>query len=80
MSGRIDIVPVSGLNVQVGLLLAALDNTTTEWRQELGDVPDEAVVWQPFPGGHSIGALLLHMADVEAYWLHEIAAGQERTE
>lgn len=76
---RVDVVPVAGLDVQVGLLLAALDNTTAEWRQELGDVPDESIAWQAFPGGHSIGALLLHMADVEANWLHEVAAGRERT-
>lgn len=79
MSERVDVVPVAGLNVQVGLLLAALDNATAEWRQELGDVPDEAVVWQPFPGGHSIGALILHMLDAETLWLHEVAAGRERT-
>lgn len=79
MSERIDVAPLAGLDIQVVLLLAALDNTTGEWREQLGDVPDEALIWQPFPGGHSIGVLLLHMADVEAYWLHEVAAGQERT-
>ena len=32
------------------------------------------------PRAHSIGALILHMADVEAYWLHEVGAGQVRSE
>ena len=79
---RVDIVPdTQAAEMGVGLLLAVLDNTTREWREdELGDVPDETVVWQPFPHGHSIGALILHIADVEAGWLHEVGAGQVRSE
>jgi uncharacterized damage-inducible protein DinB len=81
MSGNIvDIAPIDGLNAQVGLQLAMLEETTCEWRDELGRVSQEAVLWQPIPNGHSIGALLLHIADVEAYWLHEIAAGHVRSE
>ncbi len=75
---RVDLVPAEGLDVQIGLLLSVLDDVTNEWRGMLGDVPDEAVAWQPFPGGHSIGGVLLHIADVEAHWLHEVAAGQPR--
>lgn len=37
----------------------------------------ETLTWQPFPGGHSIGALLLHIADVEAYWIETVIAGRE---
>ncbi len=77
---RIDTAPVAGREAQIGLLLAMLDEATSEWRSEIGDVSEDAVVWQPFPGGHSIGALILHIADVEAHWLHRIAAGQARTE
>lgn len=79
---RIDIVPdPQAADARVGLLLAVLDNTTNEWRSELGDdVSLDQIVWQPFPGGHSIGALLLHIADVEAFWLHEVGAGRARTE
>lgn len=80
MTERVDVAPLVGLDVQVGLLLAMLDDGTKEWREELGTVPDELVVWQPFPGGHSIGALILHIADVEAGWLHEAGAGQRRSD
>ncbi len=80
MTERVDVVPVAGLDVQTGLLLAMLDDATNDWREELGEVSEEAVVWQSFPGGHSIGALILHIADVEAYWLHELGAGQARSE
>lgn len=62
---------------QLGLLLAMLDEGTKEWRSELGDVPQETITWQPFEQGHSIGSVLLHIADVEAFWIQEVA-GQEK--
>ena len=73
-----DITPVETGDPGIGLLLAVLDDTTNEWRKYLGDVPDEALNWRPFPGGHTIGGLILHIADVEAHWLHEVAAGVVR--
>jgi uncharacterized damage-inducible protein DinB len=76
---RVDVKPVAGLDPQVGLLLAMLGDGTREWREELGQVPEDAVVWQPFPQGHSIGALILHLADSESFWIQEVAAGQART-
>ncbi len=76
----VDVTPVEGLNLEIGLLLAMLDDNTQNWREELGDVPDEAVIWQPAPDMHSIGALILHIADVEANWLYEVAAGGARDE
>ena len=76
---RVDIVPVADAEIQIGLLLATLENVTHEWTRELGSLPDEFVTWQAFPGGHSIGALILHIADVEAHWLHRVASGVERS-
>ncbi len=73
-----DLTPIATADPGVGLLLAVLDDTTNEWRRYLGDVPDEAVNWRPFPGGHTIGSLILHIADVEAFWLYEVAAGHAR--
>jgi uncharacterized damage-inducible protein DinB len=77
---RIDIVPVPDADIQVGLLLSVLENVSREWIGELGAIPDAFLTWQPFPGGHSIGALILHIADVEAHWLHSVAAGVPRSE
>lgn len=76
----IDVVPVADADLQIGLLLSVLENVTREWTGELGTIPDDFISWQPFPGGHSIGALILHIADVEAHWLHQIAAGAARSE
>lgn len=76
---RVDLTVPDGANVEIGLLLAMLDDATQEWTEELGTVPDEAIVWQPFPNGHSIGALMLHIADVEAFWMQEVGAGKPRS-
>lgn len=70
-----DIQPVDARYPEIGLLLAMLDKTTEKMRAELGKIPDEALVWQPYPNGHSIGAILIHLAACEAGWLHVVAAG-----
>lgn len=75
-----DVLPTEGLEVQVGLLLEGMEVTTREWREELGEVSEEALIWQPIPNGHSIGAILLHITDVEAFWIHQVAGGRVRTE
>lgn len=82
MGRMYDVPPVTGRETSIGMLLSMLDDGTVEWRQgELEEItlPDEAVIWQPFPGGHSIGAVILHIADVERFWLHQIAGGVEPT-
>lgn len=74
-----DIAPPPEFETQVGLLTAMLADGTREWRQELGEPPQAALRWQPFANGHSIGAVLLHMASVEAGWIHGVIGGEERT-
>lgn len=73
-----DVKPLEGFQEETGILLAALKDGTREWRGELGEVPVEAITWQPWPESHSIGALLLHNIDVEAYWFEQFAAGMAR--
>ncbi|MBC7528926.1 MAG: DinB family protein [Chthonomonadaceae bacterium] len=77
---KLDIIPVEDTEPQIGLLLAMLEDGTREWVEELGEVSVETLTWSPFPNGHSIGAILLHIADVEAYWISEIGSGKLRTE
>jgi uncharacterized damage-inducible protein DinB len=73
-----DVAPIEGFEPQAGLLLASLADSTREWREELGEPPVEAIVWQPWPGGYSIGGILLHLINVEAGWFERFLAGQER--
>jgi uncharacterized damage-inducible protein DinB len=76
---RLDVKPAKGTDPQIGMLIAMLEDGTREWREELGNVPDDAVIWQPFPHGHSIGVILLHIADAEAFWIEQVVARRERS-
>ncbi len=79
MKKNFDVAPLDAADSELGLLLAIQENRTAAWRRELGSVDEDALVWQPFPGGHSIGALLLHIGEVELYWIEEVWAGKPAT-
>lgn len=70
-----DLLIPANLHPTMGLLYGALEDSSREWRQELGSVSVEALTWQPFPKGYSIGTLLLHIAEVEGWWVQEIIGG-----
>lgn len=75
---RYDVAPFEGFHPEIGLLLASPQDSTRTWRDNLGSPPVEAIAWQPAPEFHSIGALILHMIDAEAYWFETFAAGRRR--
>lgn len=68
----LDVEPISDLSPELSLIGAMLQDGTRKWREELGDVTEEQIVWQPGPNLHSIGAILLHIAEVEGYWIQEV--------
>ena len=68
----VDIAPIEGYDAELGLLLASLEDGTREWFAELGDLDEKGLVWRPFEGGPSVGALLLHIAHVEAVWIEAV--------
>src|SRR5438105_1254465 len=74
---RRDVTPVEARSAEIGLLLGMLHAGTQNARRELGDVLEDAIVWQPYPNGHSIGAILIHVTACEEGWLHQVAAEQE---
>src|SRR5687768_9354134 len=74
-----DLPPLPGYHPEIGLLLADLQDSTQNGRMELGTVGTEALRWQPYPGGPSIGMLILHLADCEAYWFETVGAGRPRS-
>lgn len=77
---RYDIAPLPGMHPEIGLLAACLEDSTREWRGELGEPPQEAITWSPFPGGHSIGNQILHIVLVEKWWIHEAICGHAITD
>lgn len=76
MSRFYDVAPLEGYHPEIGLLLASLADSTREWRENLGRPGRKAIVWQQYTDGPSIGAVILHLIDTEAYWLETYAAGR----
>lgn len=74
---RYDCKPLRGYPIEYGLMLAMMQDGTREWREELGRIGPDAIVWQPYPCAYSIGGLMLHIADVEIYWLEEFCLGKK---
>ena len=62
------LAPISP-QLQVGLLLAALEDSRRRTLRELEAVTDEGVSWKPDGLLESIGQLLYHVALIEADWL-----------
>ena len=74
----IDIPPHPNINVELGLLLEMLEENTRDSRDDVSEFPEEALIWQPYPDGHSIGAILLHIACAENRWFEEVIAKNVR--
>lgn len=68
MPHNFDVEPLPGYPPEYGLLLATLQDGTREWQGELGEPDPDTICWQPYENGYSIGSLLIHIAEVEAYW------------
>lgn len=71
-----DIPSLPELDPQLGMLLSMLDDGTRQWRiefEELGELSTDAITWQPFSNAHSIGGLMLHIIEVEKFWIHDVA-------
>ena len=74
-----DAQPLPGYPEPYGLLSAVLIDGTNEWRWEMDpDLPEEALVWQAYPGGHSIGGIMLHIISVEIGWFERYVLGLDR--
>lgn len=69
-----DLSPPTDLPPETALLWACLQQGTREWRDNLQRCPPRAIMWQPCPSIHSIGAVMLHMAGVEAFWIEQVGA------
>ncbi len=72
---RYDSEPIRDVSADLDTLAASWQFATQEWRENLEEPCDEAVIWQIYPNGPSIGGLLLHMASCTRYWLQSVIDG-----
>jgi uncharacterized damage-inducible protein DinB len=75
-----DFSAIPGFEPEIGILTAALIDGTREWRDEMGTVDLDSITWQARPGGHSIGSMMLHIANVEEIWVMVRLAGIPQSE
>lgn len=65
----VDAKPLPDYQEPYGLLCAILQDGTNEWRLELDPkLSEDAIVWQPYPGAHSLGGVVMHIMAVEVFW------------
>ncbi len=65
-----------GFSPRLGRMLAALDDLREETVALVSDLDARSVSWVPFEGGNSIGTLLTHVAEAEAFWVLERVGGR----
>lgn len=72
----VDAKPLPGYQEPYGLLCAILQDGTNEWRWELDpELSDDVIVWQPYPGMHSVGGAILHIISTEVFWFERFVLG-----
>ncbi len=65
-----DLVPNPNLHPEIGLWIAAMNDSTREWRENLETPSQAAITWQPYEGAPSMGGILLHIASCEQGWVY----------
>ncbi len=77
---RLELVRDGDQDPEIGLLLRALEDTRRRMRPALKDLPPDLVDKEPPGGGSRIGALLYHVAIIEADWLFDDILGTQDTD
>lgn len=72
--------PVAGFSREIGFYLSAWEKTRVELREIAADLSNEELSRRLTPEAHQIGALILHLGEAEASWIHAIIAGKELNE
>jgi uncharacterized damage-inducible protein DinB len=68
MRERLVVVEIPGYPAEIGAALWRLEDARSRTMRLLADVPQEYVDQET--GGNTMGAILYHMADIEADWLY----------
>lgn len=76
----LSLAPGEGEDPEIGRWLRALKDTRSRMNQALQDLPAELVDRLPPSGGSSIGAILYHLAIIEADWLFDDVLGTQETD
>jgi len=71
---------VSGFSRELGFYVAGLEEIRAQVRAMTGDLTTDELSARPIPGFNCIGALLLHIAENDFWWIQSLAGGVEVTD
>lgn len=69
-----------GLSTGIGYYLSGMEEVRSQVVAAVKTIPDELIGKPPFLGAHSIGGLVLHIAEAEWFWMQMVVAGHQLTE
>lgn len=69
--------PMPGISREIGFYLSGIEKTRSQLRDAVADLTAEELARRVLPTAHQIGALILHIGEAEASWIHSIIAGRE---
>jgi uncharacterized damage-inducible protein DinB len=69
--------PMPGVSREIGFYLSGMEETRAELREAVKDLTNEELAQRVLPNAHQIGALILHLGEAEASWIHSRVAGRE---
>lgn len=72
---KFDLEIRAGFHPEIASLIATWEDGTREWLESLGEPSEEALVWQPYANGPSIGGEMLHMIECDMFWVEEVLGG-----
>ena len=74
---RRDLETLENVHPTLSVLIETWRDGAREWLDNIEEPPPvEAITWQPFENGPSIGGLLLHMIGCDLYWLESVVHGR----
>jgi len=72
--------PAEGLSREIGLLVAGLEHSRSKTYEVLSDLSPAEIARKILPTAHSIGAMAMHLGEVEYWWVQSAAMQREMTD
>lgn len=72
--------PVPNFSREIGLFLASLEKIRSEWREAVKDLSKSELAANILPEIQPIGTIIIHIAEVEYFWIQEIVSGNPMTD
>jgi uncharacterized damage-inducible protein DinB len=72
--------PVPNFSREIGLFLASLEDIRDSWRDAVKDLTKTEMAAKILPEVQPIGAIIIHIAEAEYFWIQQIVSGLELTD